>query len=160
MMRHATAVFGAAAIVLASVGAFAQAKPSFAGSWTPDMEKTMAANPNQPKAVPAARPMAIKQDLASFTIERLGASTGPQPIVYKLDGQPMPVTSSKTEGLAHVRAKWVGDTIVFETTQAQGAKAVSTVVYSRDGAWLVVTTTDPDPKGGTIVIKTYYRTTK
>jgi hypothetical protein len=169
MMRRATAVLGTAAFVLGSVGAFAQGKPSFAGSWTPDMEKTVAANPNQPKAVPAARPMAIKQDLASFTIERLGAPTsqqgvGPQAVTYSLDNKPMDVDSSKrepNERPAQVRARWVNDTVVFETTRTvQGAKVVSTVVYAREGAWLVVTNTDPDPAGGNKVIKTYYKTTK
>ena len=56
MMRRATAVVGAAAIVLGSVGAFAQGNPSFSGSWTPDMEKTVAAKiltsrkPSPPRA--------------------------------------------------------------------------------------------------------------
>ncbi len=161
MMRRATAVFGAAAVLLCSVGAFAQAKPTFAGSWTPDTEKTMAANPGQSTPPTAPRPMAIKQDLASLTIERLGAPAGPQPITYKLDNQPAEVTASQTQGPAQVRAQWVGDTIVLETTrEAQGAKVVSTVAYAREGAWLVVTSTQPRPSGGTTVIKTYYKTTK
>ena len=166
MMRRATVVVGAAAIVLGSVAAFAQGKPSFAGSWTPDMEKTIAANPNQPKAVPAARPMAIKQDLATWTMERLGAPTGPQPIQYSLNNQPMDVESSKRvpgERPAQVRARWVGDTVVFETTREEkGAKVVSTVTYSRDGKHLVVTSREPDASapGGTKVIVTYYSPTK
>ena len=161
MMRRAIAVFGAAAIVLGSIGAFAQGKPSFSGSWTPDMEKTMAANPNQPKAVPAARPMVIKQDMAFWTMERLGASTGPRPIQYSLNNQPMEVTSSRTQSPAQVRARWVGDTIVFETThEEKGAKVITSVTYAREGAWLVVTTREPDDKGGTKVIVTYYSPTK
>lgn len=165
-MRRATAVLGAAAIVLGSVGAFAQGKPSFAGSWTPDMEKTTAANPNQPKPIPAARPMAIKQDLATFTIERLGAPGGPQAVTYNLNNQPMDVDSSKrepNERPAQVRARWVNDTIVFETTrEVKGTKVVSTTTYARDGKHLVVTTKEPDPSapGGTKTIVTYYSPTK
>lgn len=161
MMRRAIAVFGAAAIVLGSIGAFAQGKPSFSGSWTPDAEKTMAANPNQPKAVPAARPMVIKQDLAFWTMERLGAPTGPRPIQYSLNNQPMEVTSSASQGPAQVRARWAGDTIVFETTREEkGAKVVSTVTYAREGAWMVVTSREPDGSGGTRTIVTYYSATK
>jgi len=171
MMRRATAVVGAAAIVLGSVGAFAQGKPSFAGSWTPDMEKTVAANPNQPKAVPAARPMAIKQDLATWTMERLGAPTsqqgvGPQAVTYSLDNKPMDVDSSKrepNERPAQVRARWVNDTVVFETTRnVKDAKIVSTVTYSREGKYLVVTSKEPDASapGGTKTIVTYYSPTK
>ena len=171
MMRRATAVLGAAAIVLGSVGAFAQGKPSFAGSWTPDMEKTVAANPNQPKAVPAARPMAIKQDAATFTIERLGAPTPPQgvpasAVTYNLNNQPMDVDSSKrepNERPAQVRARWVNDTIVLETTRnVKDAKIVSTVTYARDGKYLVVTSKEPDASapGGTKTIVTYYSPTK
>jgi len=161
MMRRAITVFGAAAIILGSVGVFAQGKPSFSGSWTPDAEKTMAANPNQPKAVPAPRPFVIKQDMAFWTMERLGAATGPKPIEYRLNNQPMEVTSSRTQGPAQVRARWVGDTIVFETTtEEKGAKVVSTVTYAREGAWLVVTTKEPDGSGGTKTIVTYYSPTK
>ena len=171
MMRRATAVVGTAAIVLGSVGAFAQGKPSFAGSWTPDMEKTVAANPNQPKAVPAARPMAIKQDAATFTIERLGAPTPPQgvpasAVTYNLNNQPMDVDSSKrepNERPAQVRARWVNDTIVLETTRnVKDAKIVSTVTYARDGKYLVVTSKEPDASapGGTKTIVTYYSPTK
>lgn len=161
MMRRAIAVFGAGAIVLCSVGAFAQGKPSFSGNWTPDAEKTMAANPTQPKAVPAARPMVIKQDLAFWTMERQGAPTGPRPVQYSLNNQPMEVTSSRTQGPAQVRAKWVGDTIVFETThEEKGAKVITTVTYARDGAWLVVTSREPDGSGGTKTIVTYYAASK
>lgn len=170
-MRRATAVVGTAAIVLGSVGAFAQGKPSFSGSWTPDMEKTVAANPNQPKAVPAARPMAIKQDLATFTIERLGAPTPPQgvpasAVTYNLNNQPMDVDSSKrepNERPAQVRARWVNDTIVLETTRnVKDAKIVSTVTYARDGKHLVVTSKEPDASapGGTKTIVTYYSPSK
>jgi hypothetical protein len=162
---------GAAAIVLGSVGAFAQGKPSFSGSWTPDMEKTAAANPSQPKAVPPARPMAIKQDLATFTIERLGAGVsqqgvGPSAVTYNLNNAPMDVDSSKrepNERPAQVRARWVNDTIVFETTRnVKDAKIVSTVTYSRDGKHLVVTSKEPDAAspGGTKTIVTYYSPSK
>ena len=161
MMRRATAVFGAAAIVLGSVGAFAQAKPSFSGNWTPDAEKTMVANPGQAKAVPAARPMVIKQDLAFWTMERQGAATGPRPVQYSLNNQPMEVTSSRTQGPAQVRARWAGDTIVFETThEEKGVKVITSVTYAREGTYLVVTSREPDGSGGTKIIATYYGTTK
>lgn len=171
MMRRATALACATAIVLGCVDAFAQGKPSFAGSWTPDMEKTVAANPNQPKAVPPARPMAIKQDLATWTMERVGAPVsqqglGPQAITYTLDNKPMDVDSSKrepNERAAQVRARWVNDTVVFETTRnVKDAKVVSTVTYARDGKYLVVTSKEPDASapGGTKTIVTYYSPTK
>jgi hypothetical protein len=153
-----------AAIVLGSVGTFAAQRPSFAGSWTPDLEKTAVANPGQPKAVPAPRPMAIKQDTASITIERLGAPGGTTPITYNLNNQPMGVDSSKrepNERPAQVRARWEGNTIVLETTRdVKGTKVVSTAMYARDGEWLVVTNTDPDPSGGSKVMKTYYKSSR
>jgi hypothetical protein len=57
----------------------------------------------------------------------------------------------------------VNDTVVFETTRnVQGAKVVSTVTYSREGKYLVVTSREPDASapGGTKVIVTYYSPTK
>ena len=110
--------------------------------------------------------MAIKQDLATFTIERLGAPGGTTPITYSLNNQPMGVDSSKREPderPAQVRARWVNDTVVFETTREEkGAKVVSTVTYSREGTYLVVTSKEPDASapGGTKTIVTYYSPTK
>jgi hypothetical protein len=57
----------------------------------------------------------------------------------------------------------VSDTIVFETTREEkGAKVVSTVTYSREAKYLVVTSREPDASapGGTKVIVTYYSPTK
>jgi hypothetical protein len=44
-MRRAAAVLSTAAMVMFAASVFAQGKPDFSGKWTPDAEKTAAANP-------------------------------------------------------------------------------------------------------------------
>ena len=155
-MRRATAVLSAAAVVLWTVGALAQAKPSFSGSWTPDAEKTAAANPNMGggggRGGGMRGPMSIKQDNATFTIERQGQN-GPTSITYKLDGSPMEVTTGR--GQAKATAKWEGATIVVEQV---GANGTTKTVYSIEGDWLVTTTTAPGRGGGDpTTTKAYYK---
>jgi hypothetical protein len=148
-------VLSAAAVVLWTVGALAQAKPSFTGSWTPDAEKNPApaAGGGGGGRGGGARPMTIKQDMATFTIERQGQN-GPTSLTYKLDGSTMEVTTGR--GQAKATAKWDGNNIVVE--QVTETAGTTKNVYSIEGAWLVQTTTAPGRAGGEpTTTKTYYK---
>lgn len=161
-MRRATAAFGAVAVVLWAAGVFAQAKPSFAGSWTPDTEKNAAMATPAPagggggRGPAAPRAMAIKQDLATLTIERV-SPTGPTTITYNLDGSPMDVTTGL--GQAKATAKWDGATIVIEQVRdVEGTPVTTRIVYAIEGAWLTTTTTAPGRGGGAATTtKVYFK---
>jgi hypothetical protein len=160
----------AAAFVLATAGLFAQGKANFAGTWTVDAEKTAAANPAPPagggggggraggggRGGGQAGPMTVKQDATSLTVERQGQN-GPMTTVYKLDGSKQTVTMG--QGEATVVAKPEGATIVIETTSDRGGTMVTTKqVWSMEGEYLVVSSTQPGRQGGEPTTrKTYYK---
>ena len=169
-MRRMTAMAGVTAVVLLAAGVFAQGKPNFAGTWTVDAEKTAAANPAPPAGGGGggggARggggggrgggPMTITQDAASLTIAR-ETQNGPVSTVYKLDGSEMTVTMG--QGEAKVKAHAEGATIVVETTRDMGGMMMTTkAVYSMEGDYLVVASTQPGRQGGEPTTrKTYYK---
>jgi hypothetical protein len=114
-----------AALAVATV-AFAQAKPDFSGTWTPEP----AAAP--PAGAPAGGapggggggggrggggPMTVKQSATELTVERTGRN-GAMSTVYKLDGTPTKVTMG--QGEATVTAKWDGNKLVITTKTEQG----------------------------------------
>jgi hypothetical protein len=162
----------AAAFVLATAGLFAQGKANFAGTWTVDAEKTAAANPAPPagggggggraggggggRGGGQAGPMTVKQDGTTLTVERQGQN-GPMTTTYKLDGSKQTVTMG--QGEATVVAKPEGATIVIETTQDRGGTMVTTKqVWSMEGEYLVVASTQPGRQGGEPTTrKTYYK---
>jgi hypothetical protein len=163
----------AAAFVLATAGLFAQGKANFSGSWTVDAEKTAAANPAPPaggggggggraggggggRGGGQAGPMTVKQDATSLSVERQGQN-GPTTTVYKLDGSKQTVTMG--QGEATVVAKPEGATIVIETTRDMGGTMATTKqVWSMEGDYLVISSTQPGRQGGEPTTrKTYYK---
>jgi hypothetical protein len=154
-MRRATAMLSAAAFVLATAVAFAQA-PNFAGKWAPDADKNPA---------PAAGgggggrgggrgggPMTITQDAKTLTIERDMGGTALK-TVYNLDGSESKNMMPGRQGGAGTEqvsmAKWDGAKLVITTKTANGDQVTS---WYMDGADLVNERT-----GQNGVTKTYYK---
>ncbi|HEX5070123.1 MAG TPA: hypothetical protein VFV78_07890 [Vicinamibacterales bacterium] len=169
-MRRVTALVGAAAVALWATAVFAQAK-NFSGTWTVDQEKTTAANPAPAGGGGggggraggggggrggAQGPMTVKQDATTLSVERQGQN-GPTTTTYTLDGKAHKVTMG--QGEADVTAKVVGSTIEIETTRDMGGTPATTKqVWSMDGDWLVIASTNPPRGGGEATTrKTYYK---
>jgi hypothetical protein len=158
----------AAAFVLGT-SLLAQSKVA-SGTYTLDAEKTAAANP-----APAGGggggggraggggggrggggPITLKVDATSLTRETQGQN-GPQSQVYKLDGSEQTMTMG--QGEAKYKAKWEGNNIVIETTRDMGNGPTTTkAVYSMEGDYLVIATTQPPRGGGEATTrKQYYK---
>jgi hypothetical protein len=165
-MRYWKAAAGAATMVLWVGAASAQDKPNFAGKWTPDADKTAAANPNMGGGGGGGGgraggrgmqgPMEITVDANTLTITR-ETPGGAMATTYKLDGSETAITMGQME--AKAKAKWDGAKIVITTvTQTPNGERTSTAEYSLEGDWLVVATTQP-PRGGgePVTIKRYFR---
>ncbi len=119
------------ALVVATV-AFAQGKPNFAGTWTPQP----AAGAEQGRGRGGGGPMTVTQDDKTLTIERQGRQ-GATKTVYNLDGTP---TTTETQmGKATNTAKWDGNKLVITTKMEteQGTRE-TTQTWSMEGANLVV----------------------
>jgi hypothetical protein len=119
-------MFAIATLAVATM-AFAQAKPDFSGTWTPD----------QPAGAPAAAPgaggggggqgggggrgmggpMTVKQSATELTIERQGRN-GAMTTTYKLDGSPSTIQMGQMSATA--TAKWDGEKLVITTKTDQG----------------------------------------
>jgi hypothetical protein len=143
-------------MLLAAASAFAQG--NFSGKWAPDTEK----NPAPAQGGGGGRgggmmgPMTITQTATEFTIER-ETPNGAQKTTYKLDGSEQTVTMG--QGEAKVTAKMAGNTItVSQTTDRGNGPSTTTIVYSMEGANLVVATTRPGRGGGEPTTnKVYYK---
>ena len=171
-MRRAAAVLSTAAMLMFAASVFAQGKPDFSGKWTPDAEKTAAANPAPPAGGGGGgggrgggggggrgggpTGFELKQDATSLTRITEGQN-GPMETKYTLDGQAHDVPMG--QGTAKVTAKIDGATIVVDQTQDMGGNSVTThSVYSMDGDWLVIAQTRPGRNGGEpTTTKTYYK---
>ena len=121
MKRARIGMFAIATLAVATM-AFAQAKPDFSGTWTPD----------QPAAAPGGGapggggggggrgmggPMTVKQSATELTIERT-TGRGPMTQTYKLDGTPSKIQMGQME--AEATAKWDGNKLVITTKTEQG----------------------------------------
>jgi hypothetical protein len=158
-----------------TVGLLAQAKPNFSGKWAMDAEKTTAANPapaggaagggggrggagggGGARGGGGGGTFELKQDATSLTRITEGQN-GPMETKYTLDGQAHDVTMG--QGTAKVTAKVDGATIVIETTRDNnGTPSTSKAVYSMEGDWLVIATTQPPRGGGEATTrKVYYK---
>jgi hypothetical protein len=152
-MRRVTAAFGGIAVVILAASVLAQAAPNFSGKWTPDTQKNATLAPAERPAGAPPRPMTIKQNDKSFTIESTD-STGPTSLTYDFD-KPMVVDSSL--GKATASAKVVGSTVAIATVPI-GATAGRVRTYSMDGKLLLVTTSLPGKNGAEPTInKIYYK---
>jgi hypothetical protein len=148
-MKRITALIGAAAFVMMTVGVFAQAKPSFAGKWTREAPAAGA-----PAAAPGGggggrggggrgggfgQDVAITQDATTITLEwmqagRGGAEGTPQKRVYKLDGTDS-VNNVMTRGESAPqtsKAVWEGNKLVITTTTGFGEQKQALLMSGAD----------------------------
>ena len=126
MKRARIGMVAIAALAVATV-AFAQAKPDFSGTWTPDAPAAAATPPAGGGGAPGGGgggggrggggPMTVKQSATELTVERTGPN-GAVSTVYKLDGTPTKVTMG--QGEAEVTAKWDGAKLVITTKSERG----------------------------------------
>jgi hypothetical protein len=149
-MRRATAILGAAAMVVMTAGLLAQAKPNFAGKWT--MVAQPAADAGQGGGRRGGRggrggfgqEMTIAQDASTLTINYSVGGQNPTPVkvVYKLDGSESKNTMMGRGGQMEQvsKAAWQGNTLVITTTTQNGEQKR---VLSMDGANLKIVTTNP-----------------
>ena len=109
---------GLIAIVALSIAtiAFAQAKPDFSGTWTPD-QPAAAAPGGGGGGRGGGGPMTVKQTATELTVESQGRN-GAMTRTYKLDGTPTKVTMG--QGEATVTAKWDGTKLVITTKTDNG----------------------------------------
>jgi hypothetical protein len=151
-MRRMTALLSVAAIVLWTIGASAQAKPSFAGKWT--REAPAGGAPAGGGGGGGGRgggggfcgaECTITQTATELTLEFQGGGQNPAPMkqVYKLDGS---VSKNPGRGGADVESKatWDGAKLVITTTTQNGEQKR---VLSLEGGNLVVDATNPGREG-------------
>ena len=152
-MRRVAAIVSTAAVLMWSVGVFAQAKPSFAGKWVREA-------PAAPATPPAGggggggrqgggggggfgMENTITQDATTLTVDYMQGQN-PAKLVFKLDG-----TESKNPGRGGAeqvsKAVWEGQKLVITTTTPNGD---SKRVLSLEGGNLVIETTNPGREGG------------
>jgi hypothetical protein len=116
----------AAAVLAIATLAFAQAKPDFSGTWTPD-----------PAPEGGGRgmsgPMTVKHTGDTLTIERTGRGGDPITTTYKLDGSETKVQMGQNEGTAS--AKWDGNKIVITTKVGENT---NTQTWSLDAGVLTI----------------------
>ncbi|HVQ42469.1 MAG TPA: hypothetical protein VMS54_09685, partial [Vicinamibacterales bacterium] len=126
MKRARVGMIAVAALAVATV-AFAQAKPDFSGTWTPDAPAAPAAGAPPAGGAPGGGgggggrggggPMTVKQTATELTVERTGRN-GAMSTVYKLDGTPTKITMGQMEATA--TAKWDGNKLVITTKTDNG----------------------------------------
>jgi hypothetical protein len=127
MKRARVGMIAVAALAVATV-AFAQGKPDFSGSWTPDQPAaTAGAPPAGGGGAPGGGgggggrggggPMTVKQSATELSVESQGRN-GAVTRTYKLDGTPTKVQMGQAE--AEVTAKWDGNKLVITTKTEQG----------------------------------------
>src|SRR5689334_9015547 len=125
MKRARIGMFAIATLAVATM-AFAQAKPDFSGTWTPD-QPAAAPGGGAPGGAPGGGgggggrgmggPMTVKQSATELTIERQGRN-GSMTQTYKLDGTPSKIQMGQME--AEATAKWDGNKLVITTKTEQG----------------------------------------
>jgi hypothetical protein len=151
MQRARIGMIAVAVLAIATV-AFAQGKPDFSGTWTPEPAA------GAPPAGTAggggggcrgmAGPMTVKQTADSITIEREGRN-GKMTTTYKLDGTETDVQMGQMT--AKASAKWDGNKLVITTKTDQGE---NTQTWSLEGGNLVVDRTGARGSGKTTYKKT------
>lgn len=151
-MRRVTALVSGIAVVILAASVLAQG-PNFSGKWTPDTQKNATLSPAERPAGAPPRPMTIKHNDKSFTIESTD-STGNTTLTYEFD-KPMEVDSSL--GKAVASAKVMGNAVAIATVPV-GATTGRIRTYSMEGKLLLVTVSLPGKDGGEPTItKVYYK---
>jgi hypothetical protein len=147
-----TALIGAAAVVLWAASAFAQAKPSFAGTWVREMPAAGGGGGGGGRGGGGGWGMepTITQDATTLTIKymqggRGGAEPTEQTRVYKLDGSESKNPGGRGGAEVVSKATWDGAKLVIKTTTPNGEQ---TMVVSLDAGKLTIATTNPGREGG------------
>ena len=159
----------AAAVLSIATMAFAQAKPDFSGTWTPDQASAPAGGGGGGQGGGrgmGAGPMTVKQDATTLTITR---TMGENQVVqtYKLDGTESvnKMSMGRGENAREVEtkstAKWDGNKLTITTKQAgqDGTERTSSQTWSLEGGNLVVDSTRTEREGSTMTTKTVYKKT-
>ncbi|HEU4936836.1 MAG TPA: hypothetical protein VFT39_10310 [Vicinamibacterales bacterium] len=124
MKRARIGMVAIATLAVATV-AFAQAKPDFSGTWTPEPAAGAPAGAPAGGGAPGGGggrgmgggPMTVKQTATELTIERT-TGRGPSTQTYKLDGSESKIQMGQMEATA--TAKWDGNKLVITTKTDQG----------------------------------------
>lgn len=158
MKRARIGIMVAALMAVTSV-AFAQAKPDFSGTWTPEAAAAPATPPagggggGRMGGGMGGGPMVVKQTADTLTIER---TRGENKVtsVYKLDGTESVNTMAGREGASmEVKsvAKWDGPNLTITTRRGENE---TTETWSLNGATLTIEST-----GGRGASKRVYKKT-
>lgn len=124
----------AAVVVAIAMTAFAQAKPDFSGTWTPEPAAN-AGGGGGGRMGRGGGPMTVKQTADTLSIER--TMRGNQVTTsYKLDGSETDVQMGQMT--AKASAKWDGDKLVITTKTDNGE---STQTWSLAGDKLTIEST-------------------
>ncbi len=99
----------AAAVLAVATLAFAQAKPDFSGTWTPDVPADAAAGGGGGRGM--GGPLTVKHTGDTLVVERTGRGGNTMSTTYKLDGTEQKIAMGQGEATA--TAKWDGNKIVI-----------------------------------------------
>jgi hypothetical protein len=160
-----TGVLAAAVLSIATL-AFAQAKPDFSGTWTPDAPAAAAGGGGGGRGGGMAGPMVVKHAGDTLTIERTRGEMKTTE-TYKLDGTESvnKMTMGRGENAREVEskstAKWDGSKLVISTQRAgqDGAMQTSTQTWSLEGGNLTIESTRTGREGAPVTAKTVYKKT-
>ena len=151
-MKRARVGLVAIATLAVATLAFAQAKPDFSGTWTPEPAAGAPAGGGAPGGGGGGRgmagPMTVKQSATELTVERT-TGRGPMTQTYKLDGSESKIQMGQMEATA--TAKWDGNKLVITTKTEQGE---NTQTWSLDNGVLTVERTGGRGAGTTTYKKT------
>jgi hypothetical protein len=150
-MRRISALLSVAAIVMWTVGAYAQAKPDFSGKWVREAPaEGGGGGGGRGGGGGFGMENTIKQDAKTLTIEYMAGGQNPTPVklVFNLDGSASTnkMTGRGGEATDQVsKATWDGAKISIVTTTPNGD--VKRVI-SMEGANMVIESTIPGREGG------------
>jgi hypothetical protein len=167
-MRRSTALMSVAAVAFMASNAFAQAKTSFAGTWTMVVDSAAMAQQQMAGGGRGGRPgqggfgqtFTAAQDAGKLTITRT-TQNGDVVSVYNLDGSDSKNTVQGRGGATEVvsHAKWDGDKLVISTTRdfnGQSTTTTQTLAVDPAGS-LWVETSRPGQDGNAMVTKVQYK---
>jgi hypothetical protein len=157
-MRRISAVLSVAAVVLWTVGAYAQAKPDFSGKWVREAPAGGGGGGGGRGGGGGGFGMenTITQNAKTLTIEYMAGGQNPTPIklVYNLDGSDsknsMPGRGGGAPTEVVSKATWDGAKLVITSGETKR-------VISMEGANMVVETTGPGREGAPQTTKAVYK---
>jgi hypothetical protein len=146
-MRRISALLSVAAVVLWTVGAYAQAKPNFSGKWVREAPAGGGGGGGgRGGGGGFGAENTITQTDKTLTVEYMGGGQNPAPmkLVFNLDGSESKNPGGRG-GEQVSKATWDGARIVI-TTATQGGEIKR--VISMEGANMVIESTTPGREGG------------